>query len=213
VSSIAAYAPQHGDVLVETMARRPERHWIAYVATKWAAEQVVLDAAAEGFPAVVVQPGNILGPGDARNWAQLFWRMQRGEVPGVPPGGAPWCHVESVVQAMLAAAAHGAPGERFLIAGRHASYAEVFGGIADRVGVSRPPRLPAIAVRLVGQFGGWSSLLTGREPLVTPEKSHFATIDFRADCTRARERLGYDEVGLDRMLDDTCAALAREGRI
>ncbi len=203
VSSVAAYAPRPNDELVETLERSAQRHWISYVATKWASEQAVLKAVARGLPAVVVQPGNILGPLDTRNWAQLFWHLEAGHLPGTPPGGAPWCHVASLARAMISAAERGRVGERYLIAAEHARYAQVIGAVAQMLGKRAPPVVPALLLRAVGEISGWASLLTRREPTVTPEKAYFASLDFRADCAKARRELGYVEVGVEQMLHDT----------
>ena len=212
-SSVVAYIPETGDVLREDLERSGEGHWFNYFATKWASEQYVRAAVDRGLHAIIFQPGNILGPYELHNWSRLFRLIKEGDLPGTFPGGGPWCHVTSLVDAQIKAAEVADAGEAYLIGAVHASFADVGHRIAEMVGVKSPRRLPPVLLRAVGRLSGWASLLTRREPDVTPEIAHIGTIDFTCDCSKAERELDYREVSLQQMLDDTHAWLVQEKRL
>jgi dihydroflavonol-4-reductase len=114
---------------------------------------------------------------------------------------------------MIRAAEVARPGERYLIGAEQASLAEAAGKIALRVGVAPPRPLPAWLLRSIARVMEWGGLLTGREPVITPELVHMFSMNVSFDCTKAERELGYRETSLDRMVDDTYAWLMAEGRI
>jgi len=213
VSSIVAYGPQDGDTITEESERRAGSHWVNYFRTKFLSEQEVYAGIDKGLHAVFIAPGNILGPYDLSNWSRMFKLLKEGQLPGVFPGSAAWCHVESVVDAMIRAAEVGAPGERFNIGSVHASYQEVIAGIGARIDVDPPRVLPAWLLKPAARLIDWGSRLTRKEPDVTPEIAHVACMNVEYDCTKAERELGYDEVTLGKMLEDTHQWLLTEGRI
>lgn len=211
VSSIAAHGPRDGDVIREDSESHAESHWVNYFRTKWLADEQVRAGIKRGLPAVFVAPGNILGPFDFGNWSRLFRLLKAGELPGVFPGSAPWCHVQSVVDALIRAREVGAPGERYNIGSVHASYPDVGQKIAKLVDVKPPRTLPGWALKTVGRVMDWSSRITRKEPDITPEVAHLCSMSFFFDCTKAERELGYQEVTLDEMLEDTHTWLLTEG--
>jgi len=213
VSSIAAHAPRDGDVVREDSESHAESHWINYFRTKWLADEQVRAGIERGLPAVFVAPGNILGPYDLGNWSRLFRLLKAGELPGVFPGSAPWCHVDSVVDALIRAPEVGSPGERYSIGSLHASYGDVGKKIAELVGVKPPRRMPSWALKTVARVMDWGSRITRKEPDITPEVAHLCSMDLSFDCAKAERELDYREVTLDKMLEDTHAWLLAEDRL
>ncbi|MCX7934862.1 MAG: hypothetical protein N3A66_06345, partial [Planctomycetota bacterium] len=79
------------------------------------------------------------GPGDrALNSGTLFLRLARGGLIPVPPGGSNVVDVEDVAAGIIAAAAHGRSGERYVLGGENLLFAEIFRLIAEALG--RAPR-------------------------------------------------------------------------
>lgn len=212
-SSFVAFGPADGDLLHEGCDKRGRTHWVNYFRTKALADDEVMAGIERGLHACFLAPGYVLGPYELNNFSKLFLLLKEGKLPGAFPGGGPWCHVRSVVDAFIGATEVAEPGERYLIGSVHATFAEVAARIAQRLGVAPPRTLPASLLRAVARVMQWFSHFTGKEPDVTPEVAHMFSMDVAFDCTKAARELGYHETSLDEMIDDTHAWLLAEGRI
>lgn len=179
--------------------------WINYVRTKQLSERCVLDAANAGrIDAVVLNPGNVLGPGDRRNWSRLFRMIQNGRLPGAPPGGGSFCDVREVARAHVQAFHRGRAGQRFLLGGPFGRYLDVIelgGRLLGRPVPRRPT--PGWLLRLGGRAGAAVGALTGREPDLTPEAATIVTHTIRCNSGRAERELGYRTLPLEAMVRDT----------
>jgi dihydroflavonol-4-reductase len=213
-SSIAAYAPQSGTVLREDTPSRAADHWINYFRTKWLAEQEVRAGIEKGLDAVILNPGNILGPYELHNWSKLFVLVKAGKLPGVFPGAAGWCHVKSVVDAQVAAAQRGRKGENYLLGSVHASYLELTKLVVELTGGKAPSKAtPEALLRAIARLTYWGSLITRKEPDITPEVVDLGVLDFACDCSKAENELGYREVSLEEMAQDTYNWMVSEGKL
>jgi len=212
-SSFVAFGPQHGDVLREDSESRAQGHWVNYFRTKHLSDNEVLAGIDKGLHACFIHPGYVLGPYELGNFSEMFRLLKAKTLPGVFPGSGGWCHVGQVVDAMIRAAEVASAGDRFLIGAANAPVPEVAAKIAERVGVSAPRPIPRWALSAYSRLLVWGSLLTGREPDLTPEAVHMLSMDVTLDCSKAERELGYREVSLDTMVDDTYQWLQAEGRI
>ena len=213
-SSIAAYAPEAGTVLREDTPSRAADHRANYFRTKWLAEQEVRAGIEKGLDAVILNPGNILGPYELHNWSKLFALVKTGKLPGVFPGAPVWCHVKSVVDAQVAAAERGRKGENYLLGSVHASYLELTKIIVELTGGKTPSKAaPAALLRAMARVSYWVSLITRKEPDMTPEVVDLGVLDFACDCSKAENELGYREVSLEKMAQDTYEWLVSEGKL
>jgi dihydroflavonol-4-reductase len=138
-SSFVAWGLRDG-VFTEESPRTAATDWINYIRTKHLSEQMVLEAASSGrCDAVVLNPGNVLGPGDRRNWSRLFRMIAQDTLPGAPPGGGNFCDVREVARAHVQAWHGGRTGHRYLLGGEFASYLEVIAMAGELLG-RRVPR-------------------------------------------------------------------------
>jgi nucleoside-diphosphate-sugar epimerase len=178
-------------VIDEATPSRAASHPVNYFRTKWLAEQEVLGAVPRGLPACVLNPGNILGPYDSQTWARSFRMAKQRKLPFLPPGGGPFCHVQDVVRAAVAAVERGRVGERYVLGGQHASYEQLFDRVCELLGVPRPPVAPAwLFSTLAVLSDGWSRI-SRHEPDLTPDMAGALGIDFDARSTKAERELGY----------------------
>lgn len=212
-SSVVAFGPLDGDVLREDSESRAAEHWVNYFRTKYLADEEVRAGIEKGLHAVFVHPGYVLGPYELSNFSQIFRMLKQGKLPGTFSGAGPWCHVDTVVDALIRAAEVGRPGERYLIGAAHASVHEVVGKMAERLGVKPPKALPAWVMKSMAHVMDWGSRLTRKEPDLTPEVAHMFSMDITFDCSKAERELGYEETSIDQMVDDMHAWLQAEGRI
>lgn len=165
-----------------------------YVITKRAAEDIVRAAAQGDVDAVIVNPGYMFGPFDARpSSGKMIIDVARGKVPGVSTGKNSFVAARAVAEGMIAAWQAGRRGERYILAGENLTYAEMFGRIAAVAGVEAPTRVfPRWMAAVVGRLGDLQARLTGGEPLISGNKVAWGYCDrFVFDSGKARRELGY----------------------
>jgi nucleoside-diphosphate-sugar epimerase len=211
-SSFAAWGFLDGEFNEES-PRTDATDWINYVRTKHLSEKVVLDAVrADRIDAVVVNPGNVLGPGDRHNWSRLFRMVSQHSLPGAPPGGGNFCDVREVARAHVQAWHSGKTGHRYLLGGEFASYMQVI-QLAGEILQAPVPGKPTPAWLLVAVARIKSALaaVTGQEPDLTPEAAAISRHNIRCDSSKAQRELGYRTVPLRDMVRDTIDWMAGKG--
>lgn len=187
---------------------------INYFKSKALAEQRVKAAAANGLDAVILNPANIMGPYDYRNWSQLFMLIDREKLPGAPPGKGSFAYVEDVAAAHLAAFQRGRRGENYLLGGVDISYLQLIQAIGRQLQRKVPTRAtPGWLLAGLAKLQDGLSRLTRGEPDLTPEKARFFSGHLCCDDTKARQELGYRCAGLEKMVHSTADWLHAEGLI
>ncbi len=212
-SSISAYG-DIGGRLEESTPSRAARSWINYQRTKWLGEEKVRAGIAQGLPAVIMNPGGILGPYDLHTWARLFVLIDKGGLPGIPPGVTSFAHVREVVKAHITAVEHGRVGENYLLAGTDASYLDLFTAIGRVMGKPIPKRvLLATFLRLYARIDTALAALKGKPPTLTPEMAASTTRRLNVPSTKAQRELGFRTVPLETMVKDCYDWLLAEGKL
>lgn len=210
-SSISAYG-MHSGTIDETAPQLGAISPVNYQRSKLAAEGEVRKGIARGLDAVILNPAGIIGPYDTGGYARLFRLLCAGELPGVSPGSLSFCHVREVAKAHIAAAERGRTGERYLLGGADASFLELVRIIAELCGKPVPDKpTPAWVLKAVAMAGNWASLLTGKQPTLTPEAASMVTRSLFCDCGKAVRELGYQAVPLRAMAEDCYQWLKQEG--
>lgn len=214
-SSISAYG-FHSDVINENSESLAMTSNVNYLKTKYLGEQVVKQAALkQNLQAVILNPCAIMGRFDKHNWSQLFTMINDDALPGVPSGEGSYCHVDEVAKAHIAAVTKGQVGHNYILAGVDHRFLDVVNRIS--VLLNKPKQSSTIApwlLKLVGRLSYWGSLVTGKEPNMTPEKALMVTKRVVASSDKAVSELGYNNtVQLDVMLKDTFEWLKSENRL
>jgi len=210
-SSVSAYSHLVHSTLREDVPQRGGESWINYERSKHAAEQAVR---ASGLPFLVFQPAHILGPGDTHNWSRLFVLVDRGALPGVPPGSGSFADVREIAKAQVRGWRDGRFGESYLLGGDHASFLELIRQVGAALGKPVPGRaMPPWALRAYARLQVGLAALTGREPKVTPEAAEFTAHHLKVDSSKAIRELGYRETPLPQLLADTLAWMRAEGML
>jgi len=199
--------------LTEDSSRLEHSDWINYVRTKWEAECLVKDAVGAGrIDAVILNPAHILGPGDRHNWSRMIRLVQQGKLPGVPPGGGAFADVREVARAHIQAFHHGRSGQNYLLGGPDVLFLEVVKVTGEILRRKVPGRAsPAWLLRAAARGQVIAAAFTGKEPDLTPEGAAMITRHMGCDSSRAVRELGYRFTPIDKLLDDTCAWLRKEG--
>jgi len=211
-SSFVTWGFQDGE-FTEDSAHSEAGDWINYFYTKHLSERLVLEACREGrVDAVVVNPGNVLGPGDRHNWSRLFRMVQKGSLPGAPPGGGNFCDVREVARAHIQAWQRGTAGHRYLLGGEFARYLQVIGMAGKILGRPVPTApTPGWILMTAARITSALAAVTGREPDLTPEAVAIAMRDIRCDSGKAQRELDYRIVPLQDMVRDTLEWMTAKG--
>jgi dihydroflavonol-4-reductase len=210
-SSISAYGLQSGTIN-ETAEQLGAISPINYQRSKFAAEEEVRKGIARDLDAVILNPAGIIGRYDTGGYARMFRLVNAGKLPGVPPGSLSFCHAREVAKAHIAAAERGRTGERYLLGGADASFMALVKIIGELCGKPVPDKpTSAWVLKAAGMVGNWASLLTGKEPTLTPERASMVTRSLFCDCSKAMRELGYLAVPLRTMTEDCYEWLKQEG--
>ena len=212
-STVAVFGAQPG--LIDESARHlGETSWVGYVQTKAKAELVVKTAVHRGLDAVICNPAHILGPYDTTGWAQLFLRVDRGNLPGIPPGAGCFANAREIARAHIRAAERGKTGQNYILGGPYHSFAEVIGEIAGLLEKEPPARVvPKAMLKFMGHLKQFGAIFTRKEPNLTPEAAYFVSHDEQFSSAKAEKQLGYRQVPLAQSLADCHAWLVENGLI
>ncbi len=210
-SAVAVNASSEPRVFDEQAAFELEGSGLRYALAKHRAEKLALQAAAEGLPVVVVNPGEVYGPDDHAFVTAGSIRDVLRSVPCiVVRGGTSITHVDDVADGILRAYETGRPGERYILAGDNVSV-EQLARLALRLAGRRTPvvRLPNGLVR-----GTLRALRALRLPApIEPGVIDYAMLFTYMDSTKAREQLGYRWRSAEEVLAPVVAWLQAGGHV
>ncbi len=167
----------------------------AYEATKAEAELAVREAWALGFPAVIIRPGLVYGPGDMHllGFFRAVLRHQFRPIGRVPV----WLHpiyVDDMTEGMVLAAEHPAAlWECFHIAGRQpATLAMLADAIARAAGTTlRDGHIPMAAARALAAVGDRLPPRLRRSAPMTSSRLDFLTHSRVYDVSKAGRVIGF----------------------
>ncbi|NEO85938.1 MAG: NAD-dependent epimerase/dehydratase family protein [Spirulina sp. SIO3F2] len=206
-STIGIYGDTQGRTIDETFQREQQGFSSAYDSTKYAAQQLVDQAVAEGLPAVSVMPSGIFGPDDP-HFGPVIRLFLQGKLPFWLGGDRVTgiVHVDDLVEAMILAAEQSAPGEHYILSTDDLPTREMFGILGRLAGQDVPREIPkalAYAVTAVldpiGQLSGWN-------PPLSRERLHYIYDRcVRVTGEKARRELGWQPRDLETLFAELVA--------
>lgn len=216
-SSVATLAPSAGGAPGDEGAPLAEEQAVgAYKRSKIAAERLVAAMAADGLPAVIVNPSTPVGPRDGRPTptGRIVLEAARGRMPAFVDTGLNLVHVDDVAAGHLAALRFGRTGERYILGGDDVALAQMLADIAALVGHAPPrlklPRAPlfplAFAAEAIARF-------TGAEPFLTRDGLRMAAHAMYFTSAKAEQALGYRHRPYREALRDAVGWFAERGRL
>lgn len=140
ISTISVYDLYHETEFHEASPLCPNPK-NAYQATKTEAERIIWRASAEGLPALVIRPSNVLSAQPTSYWGPIaLQRVAAGFHAWHPDGLFPWVHVENLVDLLLLAIrSPQAVGEAYTAVDGYVPNSEYWGRLAAWVGNTRTP--------------------------------------------------------------------------
>ena len=143
-SSIAALGSDTtSDSIDESTPWNADQDHTPYAYSKFGAELEVWRATQEGVPAVIVNPGVILGNGVQGNPLELLCKQVDKHLPFYPKGATGYVTVEDVVQVLTDLMDSETKNERFILVAENWSYEQML----RRIALIRKKRPPRIALR------------------------------------------------------------------
>ncbi|MDP8965086.1 MAG: NAD-dependent epimerase/dehydratase family protein [Cyanobacteriota bacterium] len=192
-STIGVFGDTQGQVIDETFQRTQTNFSSAYDRTKYEAQQLVDQFAAQGLPVVSILPSGIFGADDP-HFGPVMQQFLKGglklwaggdRVTGI-------VHVDDLVAAMILAAEKGKPGEYYIISAGDLTTREMFNILSQDSGIPVPREAPKFLVRLAGNLLDPIGRLLKWQPPLSRERVHYVYDRcVRVDATKARQELGW----------------------
>ena len=192
-STIGVFGDTQGQVIDETFQRTQTNFSSAYDRTKYEAQQLVDQFAAQGLPVVSILPSGIFGADDP-HFGPVMQQFLKGglklwaggdRVTGI-------VHVDDLVAAMILAAEKGKPGEYYIISAGDLTTREMFNILSQDSGIPVPREAPKFLVRLAGNLLDPVGRLLKWQPPLSQERVHYIYDRcVRVDATKARQELGW----------------------
>jgi len=197
-STFMALGPTDGRVADEAQQHAEGVYCNDYERSKALADRLALQAAAEGFPIVLLYPGVVYGPGemtDGNIVVKMVRDHLRGRLPGVVgPGDRRWsyAYVADVVAGHLAALEKGRLGERYVLGGENATNDQLFKLVEELTGKPAPRiHIPYSLAAFMGRAALGLAWLTRIPPLLTHEVVEVFRHEWAYSSAKAERELGY----------------------
>ena len=159
-----------GETMKEISFFSPEKVIGYYAKTKAMATQKVLDAARDGFDALVVHPSGIIGPHAPRsgNMAQMIYSFLQGRFNAIIKGAYDFVDVRDVASGVVAAAQRGRKGECYILSNRVVEISEMLNELAKSSGRPKPKiRLPLWLAKAAAPFAELYYKMARKTPFFT----------------------------------------------
>jgi dihydroflavonol-4-reductase len=203
-STIGVYGDTQGRVIDETFQRQQKDFSSAYDSTKYEAQQLVDQFAAQGLPAVSVMPSGIFGADDP-HFGPVVQTFLKGKLK-VWAGGqriTGIVHVDDLVAAMLLAAEKASPGSHYIISSGDLRTDEMFAFLSRETGIPVPWEAPEPLVRFVGNLLDPIGRLFSWQPPISRERVHYIYDRcVRVSGNKARQELGWQPRSVEQTLRD-----------
>lgn len=186
-----------------------------YINSKFEAEQLVLKACAEGFPAIILNPTFIIGPYDFNfSSGKLLLTGLKSKVLFYTGGGKNFVFVRDLCVAIHHAFELGQIGERYILGGENLSFKEFFGIVREVAG--KPERMIKMPDRLILLFGCLQEKLFqlfGRRPILDVPAAKIALDGHYFDASKAIKELNMPQTPIKKAIRDTYDWLKATGNV
>lgn len=164
-----------------------------YSRSKYHSMRLAEDFAAWGLDVRIVCPGYVMGPGDRTPTpsGQLLIALAQGKAPGYTPGGVAYVDVRDAALGHVAAAEHGRPGRRYVVAAHNLDNKALLQVVARAAGRrALAVRLPRPVVRGAAAALQRLAVARGQRPDLATVMLEYGMRECFYDNRRAREELG-----------------------
>ncbi len=203
-STIGVFGNTQGTIINETFQRTQTDFSSAYDRTKYLAQQLVDQFAAQGLPVVSILPSGIFGADDP-HFGPVMQQFFKGGLKLWAGGDriTGIVHVDDLVSAMIIAAEKGNLGEYYIISAGDLTTREMFNILSKESGVPVPHEAPKFLVRLAGNLLDPIGRLFKWQPPLSRERVHYVYDRcVRVDASKARQELGWQPRSVSETLQE-----------
>jgi dihydroflavonol-4-reductase len=179
-----------------------------YKRSKYLAEQVALEFAADGFPVIIVNPTAPMGDHDFKPTptGQIVLDFLSGAMPAYIDTGLNIVNVRDVAMGHLLACEKGRVGERYILGSENLTLGQILEELARITGMRAPVvKLPYFAAYTAGMITTAWAHLTGVPPRVPLEAVRMAKTKMWVSHEKASRELGYSASPAECALRDAAA--------
>jgi dihydroflavonol-4-reductase len=174
-----------------------------YKRSKFLAERVADEFAADGLPVVIVNPSTPIGDRDVKPTAtgRVILDFLNRKTPAYVDTGLNWIDVKDVARGHLLAAERGRHGEKYILGNENLSLLGIFERLERLTGLSAPRvRLPHwVPLTVAAIDTGWARL-TGGEPRVALDGVRLSRYKMYFSADKAVRELGLPQTPIDEPL-------------
>jgi len=169
-----------------------------YKRSKWLAEEIAREFAAQGLPVVIVNPSAPVGPRDGKPTptGQVIVDFLNRALPSYLDTGLNWVHVRDVAVGHILAAERGRVGERYILGNTDGNWTmkETLGVLAELTGLPAPRFPVPYAVALgAAHVSELIAQVTGRPPKAPLAGVRMARYKMWFDPAKAVRELGLPQ--------------------
>lgn len=184
-----------------------KNHWTLesnasnYGMSKFMAEREVWRGTAEGLPAVIVNPGVILGPSKPDQSSGMLMSVLKKGVAFYPKGVVGYVDVRDVSEACINLMNSEIKNKRYLLIGENKTYLD-FLSTAARIFGNKPPKIKLQPWMLtLGWVGAKAvSLILGKKPKITREVAQSSSRENAFSNEKIRAAISFEFVPVDEAL-------------
>lgn len=189
-----------------------------YKRSKWRAEVVARELAAQGLPIVIVNPSAPVGPRDAKPTptGQVIVDFLNRKMPAYLDTGLNWVHVSDVAAGHILAAERGKIGERYILGNAAGNWtmAEAFAALEQITGLKAPKvRIPYWVALAAAQVDETISGFTHKPPKAPLAGVRMAKYKMFFNPAKAIRELGLPQTDPKIALADAVEWFRRNGYV
>ncbi|GAC1317609.1 MAG: NAD-dependent epimerase/dehydratase family protein [Chloroflexota bacterium] len=200
----------------ETIPFNPFDHPMPYELSKTLVELECLKAVVDGLDVVIATSCAIIGPNDFKpsRMGQLLLDFANGKLRAYIGGGFEFVAARDIVEGHLLAMARGRPGHKYIFGTEFVTVDRLL-GIYERItGRQRPRlRLPGSVMAAVAELstGAMTRFAPTRPQRFTPGAVRLLRMGRHADCSKARQELGYQPTSIDGAIREAYDSFVERG--
>jgi dihydroflavonol-4-reductase len=177
-----------------------------YSVSKYRGELEVWRGIAEGLPAVIVQPGILLGPGLWNKGSCKLFSLVKSGLKYYTNGINGYIDVEEAADRMISLIKTPVSGERFILVSENLSYKELFTQIAQGLNVRGPSIHAGFTTRrFVVAIDCFRSFISGKDRVFSPDFARLAGQIARYDASKIISLSGKQFTPINECIEKTCS--------
>ena len=202
VSSIAAIGRERKGKPVTENTPWNDENASVYGLTKHDAELEVWRGTQEGVPAIIVNPGVVVGPGFWKSGSGTFFTYASKGKKTYIPGGTGFVSVYDVVSCMVALMESNVENERFILVNENLTYQGFFQKIAKGLGVEPPSKkVPYWMLEVFWRWDWLRSKLRGKRRRLTRDMAKGLYRQQTYSNEKIKAILNFEFDDLDKVID------------